>query len=71
MRKTAQHFRQKAEELDELINGPVDLVDNELQFKRRLVKFIKEDPTPFDKVLTLVKEVVDDLERAEQEEANK
>jgi hypothetical protein len=71
MRKTAQHFQQKAEELDELINGPVDLVDNELQFKRRLVKFIKEDPTPFEKVLTLVKEVVDDLERAEQEEADK
>jgi hypothetical protein len=71
MRKTAQHFQQKAEELDELINGPVDLVDNELQFKRRLVKFIKEDPTPFVKVLTLVKEVVDDLERAEQEEADK
>jgi hypothetical protein len=71
MRKTAQHFQQKAEELDELINGPVDLIDNELQFKRRLVKFIKEDPTPFVKVLTLVKEVVDDLERAEQEEANK
>jgi hypothetical protein len=71
MRKTAQHFQQKAEELDELINGPVDLVDNELQFKRKLVKFIKEDPTPFEKVLTLVKEVVDDLERAEQEEADK
>jgi hypothetical protein len=71
MRKTAQHFQQKAEELDELINGPVDLVDNELQFKQRLVKFIREDPTPFEKVLTLVKEVVDDLERAEQEEADK